>query len=175
MVPFFQFLRHRCLEWIWNFLSNALHIHQHLLLGYWVPCLLHPNHNPLDWRIAAVSCFSCSTHCFLSCSAFNLIWTPAALTPFSFTDHRSPLYQGVLAPSTNHTLPRYSHGLLPRLQILSSHSSLPWTNYLILKLSGGIPHPPLLLSFSPDHIIPHTQFCLLSHPISQYIWNIFSL
>ena len=86
-------------------------------------------------------------HCFLSCSAFNLIWTPAALTPFSFTDHRSPLYQGVLVPSTNHTLPRYSHGLLPRLQILSSHGSLPWTNYLMLKLSWGIPHPPLLLFF----------------------------
>lgn len=115
-------------------------------------------------------------HCFLSCSAFNLIWTPAALTPFSFTDHRSPPYQGVLASSTNHILPRYSNGLLPRLQILSSHGSLPWTNYLILKLSGGIPHPPLLLSFSPDHIIPHyTQFCFLSHPISQYIWNISSL
>lgn len=71
--------------------------------------------------------------------------------------------------------PRYSHGLLPRLQILSSHGSLPWTNYLILKLSWGIPHPPLAF-FSPDHIIPHyAQFSLLSHPISQYIWNISSL
>lgn len=158
-----------------NFLSIALHIHQHLLLGYWVPLLLLPssNHNPLDWRIAAVSCFSCLTVFSLQHSVFLAL--PSTLSKLQLPWHHfHSLTTGAL--STKEPYPKISRGLFPRLQIPSSHGSLPWTTYLILKLSGGIPHPPLLLSFSPDHIIPHyTQFCLLSHPISQYIWNISSL
>lgn len=151
MAPFFEFLRHKCLEWILTFLSHPLHICQHNLSDYWAPPCLLPrskSQSPLGWTVTSLL-FSCSTvftvqHSEL-CSIFSLLHTPAALASLPFAEHRRPLSTGTLAggPSTNHTLPSYSHGLYPSLQISSSHGSLPWTTCLKLNCLRA---PSFLLS-----------------------------
>lgn len=151
------------LEFSFTYIAHSLATEH--LFGYY----LGPNCNPLlAGELQHSPVFLAPLFSLYSPESLFLPSTsPALQTPFLFAEHKRPLYEGALAPSTNHTLPSYTHGLFPRLQISSSHGSLPWTTYLKLKLSGGTPCPPLLLYFSPDHIIPHyTQFCLLSHPIS---------